>query len=62
MSDLTKKEVQDYLIDEISKILSLCNIKYVKWDFNRPITDMYSTSLSNNGEFSMNIFKDYIGF
>ena len=54
--DLTKKEVQDYLIDEISKILSLCNIKYVKWDFNRPITDMYSTSLSNNGEF----FHEYI--
>lgn len=49
--DLTNKDVQDYLIDEISKILSSANIKYVKWDFNRPLTDMYSPTLVNNGEF-----------
>lgn len=35
--DLSKQEVQDYIIDKIGDILSSANIAYVKWDCNRAI-------------------------
>ena len=37
--DLTRKEVRDYIVTTISDILSQ-GISYVKWDMNRPMTDM----------------------
>ncbi len=49
--DLTKKEVRDYIVDSIDRVLSSANIEYVKWDYNRHISDMYSSSLKNQGEF-----------
>ena len=49
--DLTKKEVRDYIVDSVDKILKSANIEYVKWDYNRHISDMYSSSLKNQGEF-----------
>lgn len=33
--DLTKKEVQEYIIDHVSKVLDEGNVDYVKWDMNR---------------------------
>lgn len=50
--DLTKKQVRDYLFEAISDILNSADISYVKWDFNRHITDWYSSELSadNQGE------------
>ena len=33
--DLTKKEVRDYLVENISRILDNAKISYVKWDMNR---------------------------
>ncbi len=38
--DLRKGEVQDYLIAEVSKILSIPGISYLKWDYNRPLGDI----------------------
>ena len=38
--DLTKPEVQDYIISNISKILDEANIEYVKWDMNRHMSDL----------------------
>ncbi len=49
--DLTNQEVVDYIENEISKILSENNIAYVKWDYNRNISDMYGNKLLNQGEF-----------
>ena len=49
--DLTKKEVRDYIVDSVDSVLSSANIEYVKWDYNRHISDMYSATLSNQGEF-----------
>jgi alpha-galactosidase len=43
--DITRKEVRDYIYDSIYKILSSANIEYVKWDMNRALTDLSSTSL-----------------
>ena len=43
--DLSRKEVQDYLIESVNRILDSANIYYVKWDINRAITDLWSNSL-----------------
>jgi alpha-galactosidase len=33
--DLTKTEVRDYIVENVSEILDSANISYVKWDMNR---------------------------
>ena len=43
--DLTRTEVQDYIIEEMSNLFASANITYVKWDMNRIITDYYSKAL-----------------
>ena len=49
--DLTRPEVRKYIIDSVDKVLSASNIEYVKWDYNRHISDMYSATLNQQGEF-----------
>lgn len=44
--DMTRKEVQDYLYDSISRILDSADISYIKWDMNRSISDWYTVTLS----------------
>ena len=44
--DLTKPEVRDYIITEMSRVFSSANISYVKWDMNRIFSDTYSTTLA----------------
>ena len=46
--DLTSSDVQDYLIETFTNILNCANIKYVKWDHNRFISNPYSLSLSRD--------------
>ena len=50
--DLTRTEVQDYIIGAMSEVFSSAEISYVKWDYNRNFTDVYSASLpkSQQGE------------
>ncbi len=52
--DVGRKEVQDYLIKSINRILDSANIYYVKWDINRAITDLWSNTLpaEHQGEVS----------
>lgn len=40
--DMSRQDVRDYLYQVMSDILSSANITYVKWDFNRSISDWYS--------------------
>ena len=47
--DLSKEEVQEYIIDNVSNILRSANIEYVKWDMNRHMSDI--PSIKKNGEF-----------
>ena len=49
--DLTRAEVRDYIVESVSAVLDSADIEYVKWDYNRHISDMYSSSLKNQGEF-----------
>ena len=43
--DLTRKEVVDYIYESLKKVLSSANIKYVKWDMNRQLTDLGSNNI-----------------
>jgi alpha-galactosidase len=43
--DLTRKEVVDYIYESLKKVLSSANIKYVKWDMNRQLTDLGSDNI-----------------
>ena len=38
--DLTKPEVRQYIIDNVSNVLENANIEYVKWDMNRNMSDI----------------------
>lgn len=43
--DMTRQDVRDYLFDSMAKVLSSANIEYVKWDFNRNLTEVGSVWL-----------------
>ncbi len=43
--DMTRKDVRDYIFDMMSSVLSNNDIDYVKWDFNRNITEAGSAIL-----------------
>lgn len=43
--DLSRKEVHDYLYDTIAGLLEKYNITYIKWDFNRALSDIYSHAI-----------------
>ncbi|AXY26185.1 alpha-galactosidase [Suicoccus acidiformans] len=46
--DYANPEVVDYIYDSMEKVLSSANIKYVKWDMNRSMTEVYSSYLPAN--------------
>ena len=43
--DLSRKEVCDFMIEAVSKILTSAPITYVKWDMNRHMTEIGSAAL-----------------
>jgi len=43
--DLTRTEVRDYIVASVSKVLRENPIDYVKWDFNRSMTEVHSLAL-----------------
>lgn len=40
--DLTRADVRDYIVSSVNRVLSENAIDYVKWDYNRNVTDIYS--------------------
>ena len=58
--DLSRTEVQDYVIDSMKKVFSAGSISYVKWDMNRIFSDRFSSALpaGRQGEFQ---HRYYIG-
>ena len=52
--DLRKKEVQDYVINAVERVLSEFNATFLKWDCNRALSDVPLTT--KNGSF----YYDYI--
>lgn len=49
--DLCRKEVQDYIVEQVSAVLDSAKVDYVKWDMNRHIAEGWSEALSCQGEF-----------
>lgn len=45
--NLTNKAVENYIIDCFDKLLSENNIKYIKWDMNRPFSEIGTENLDN---------------
>ena len=43
--DITREDVQNYLITSVNRILDSAKIDYVKWDINRSVTDVFSNAL-----------------
>lgn len=50
--DISRKEVRDYILEMMFEVLHSANISYVKWDMNRPLSDLGSACLQgeNQGE------------
>ena len=48
MMDLTNPEARDYIVNSVNTILQNHHIEYVKWDYNRNVTDSYSPVLSKS--------------
>ena len=46
MLDLTRREVRDYIVNSVNKVIEENEIDYVKWDYNRNVTENYSLELS----------------
>ena len=56
--DISREEVADYIFEKMAKVLHSANIEYVKWDMNRPLSDIASAALpkERQGE----IFHRYV--
>jgi alpha-galactosidase len=52
--DMSRKDVEDYLYDAISRLLDENPIEYIKWDMNRSLADVYSYQMprERQGEIS----------
>ncbi len=46
--DMTRPEVLEYLYGRISSIIDECGIDYIKWDFNRNLTEVGSVSVGKD--------------
>lgn len=49
--DLCNPKVRDYIVENVARTLDEGGVDYVKWDFNRHLSDVYSPTLENQGEF-----------
>lgn len=43
--DYSREEVRAYIFEQMCKVLDSARIEYLKWDFNRSISDIYSAAL-----------------
>lgn len=50
--DFSRKEVVDYIFEQIASVISSANIEYIKMDMNRSITDVYTQAegMQNQGK------------
>lgn len=46
--DITRRDVQDYLIQSVNSVLDSANIAYMKWDINRSLSDIWSNMLPSD--------------
>ena len=56
--DMSRADVRDYLFDCMKKVLDSANITYVKWDFNRSLTEVGSALLECDRQ--QEVFHRYV--
>ncbi len=49
--DLCNKDVREYIVENVTRVLDTADIDYVKWDMNRHMSDACSKTITNQGEF-----------
>ena len=54
--DFSRREVVDYIYDQICSVLDQGNVEYIKWDMNRSISDVYSATADSQGR----VLHDYV--
>ena len=54
--DFSRQDVRDFILNAIAKVIDQGNIKYLKWDMNRSLSDLYSHSSQDQGRVS----HDYV--
>lgn len=57
--DLANPAVADMIAEVVSDIISRCSADYVKWDYNRCITEFYSETLKNQGEYAYRYMQGF---
>lgn len=63
--DLSREDVYEHVLNSVSSLLEKYDISYIKWDFNRPISDVYSHGLppDRQGEvlhrYYLNLYRVY---
>lgn len=45
--DFSRRDVRDYIFNQICNVLDNANVEYIKWDMNRAIIDLYSLEKEN---------------
>ena len=45
--DLSRQDVRDYIVDQVSSLIDSCQLDYVKWDCNRNLTDLVDGGLAH---------------
>ncbi|SFS04625.1 alpha-galactosidase [Anaeromicropila populeti] len=52
--DISRQEIRNHIMDKMREVLRSANIEYVKWDMNRPLSDLGSVNLpaDRQGELS----------
>lgn len=58
--DFSRKEVVDYIFNQMCKVLDNANIEYLKWDMNRSINDVYS-AVSDSSEQGSVLYRYMLG-
>lgn len=56
--DLSRPEIVDYVYESVAKILRSANIRYVKWDMNRQLSDLGSIYLDRGHQ--KELFHRYV--
>lgn len=56
--DMSRPDVRDYLFDCIKKVMDSANIAYIKWDFNRSMTEVGSALLGTDRQ--QEVFHRYV--
>lgn len=62
MLDLANDEVKEFVLDSIRNVLNMTKADYLKWDYNRNFSDVYSFTYSVNEYFHRYILNLYAIF